>query len=97
MASMIVSHRYRFIFIAVPRTGIHVVRTAPEPFVGPEDRQHEGLQMRVRSPLPALGHRARTHHPPAGRPHLPEAVRRTYCKLAFTRNPCVATSPPARL
>ena len=51
---MIVSHRHRFIFFAVPRTGSHAVRAALQPFPGPEDRQQEGLRMQVRSPLPAF-------------------------------------------
>ena len=29
---MIVSHRHRFVFFAVPRTGTHAVRTALQPF-----------------------------------------------------------------
>ena len=85
---MIVSHRHRFIFIAVPRTGSHAVRTALQPFLGPEDWQQEWLRTGVRSPLPAL-RRMRHGHISLrqARPHLPDAVWRTYFKFAFTRNP----------
>ena len=85
---MIVSHRHRFIFFAVPRTGTHAVRAALQPFLGPEDWQQEALERQVRSPLPAL-RRMRHGHITLrqARPHLPEAVRRTYFKFAFVRNP----------
>ena len=86
---MIVSHRHRFIFFAVPRTGSHAVRAALQPFLGSEDWQQEGLRMRVRSPLPAVA-RIRHGHVTLrqARRHLPEALRPTYFKFAFVRNPC---------
>ena len=85
---MIVSHRHRFIFVAVPRTGTHAVRTALQPFLGPEDWQQEGLRTGVRSPLPALARMRHGHISlRQARPHLPDAVWRTYFKFAFTRNP----------
>ena len=85
---MIVSHRHRFIFFAVPRTGTHAVRTALQPLLGAEDWQQEGLWMRVRSPLPALGRIGHGHISfREAQPHLPEAVWRTYFKFAFVRNP----------
>ena len=86
---MIVSHRHRFIFFAVPRTGSHAVRAALQPFLGSEDWQQEGLRMQVRSPLPAIA-RIRHGHVTLrqARRHLPEALLRTYFKFAFVRNPC---------
>ena len=53
---MIVSHRHRFIFFAVPRTGTHAIRAAPRSFLGPDGCEQEGLMDRVRSPLPTLAH-----------------------------------------
>ena len=86
---MIVSHRHRFIFFAVPRTGTHAVRAALEPFLGPEDWQQEELSRRVRSPLPALRRMGHGHITlRQAQAHLPEAVWRTYFKFAFVRNPC---------
>ena len=85
---MIVSHRHRFIFIAVPRTGTHAVRAALAPFLGPEDWQQEGLLTGARSPLPPLGRIGHGHISlRLARPHLPEAVWRTYFKFAFVRDP----------
>ena len=85
---MIVSHRHRFIFFAVPRTGSHAVRAALQPFLGPGDWQQEGLLMQVRSPLPALRRMGHGHVTLRQvRRHLPEALWRTYFRFAFTRNP----------
>ena len=85
---MIVSHRHRFIFFAVPRTGSHAVRTALAPSLGPEDWQQEGLLTGARSPLPPLGRIGHGHISlRLARPHLPEAVWRTYFKFAFVRDP----------
>ena len=85
---MIVSHRHRFIFFAVPRTGSHAARTALQPFLGPEDWQQEGLRTGVRSPLPAIA-RIRHGHVTLRQVqrHLPEALWRTYFKFTFVRNP----------
>ena len=85
---MIVSHRHKFVFFAVPRTGTHAIRAALRPFLGPDDWEQEGLMERVRSPLPTL---ARIRHGHIAlrraRPHLPEAVWRSYFKFAVVRNP----------
>ena len=85
---MIVSHRHRFIFFAVPRTGSHSVRAALEPLLGPEDWQQEALQRGVVSPVPGL---ARIRHGHVGlcavAAHLPEEVWRGYFKFAVVREP----------
>ena len=59
------------------------------PFWVPEDWRQEGLRSKVRSPLPALRRMLHGHVTlRQARPHLPEALWRTY----FT----IASSPPAR-
>ena len=85
---MIVSHRHRFIFIAVPRTGSHAVRAALEPLLGPDDWQQEALRLGLLSPLPALSRIGHGHITVRqAQAALPEEVWRTYFKFAFTRNP----------
>ena len=85
---MIVSHRHRFIFFAVPRTGTHAIRAALAPFLGPGDWQQEGLRTGARSPLPPLARIGHGHISLRfARPHLPEAVWRSYFKFAFVRDP----------
>ena len=85
---MIVSHRHRFIFFAVPRTGTHAIRTALGPFLGEDDWQQQSLTAEVRLPVPAL---ARFNHGHLTlrqvQASLPFPVWRDYFKFAFVRNP----------
>ena len=86
--SVIVSHRHRFIFFAVPRTGTHAVRGALEPLLGEDDWQQQALTAQNRLPVPAL---ARLEHGHISlrqaQAWLPEAMWRSYFKFAFVRNP----------
>lgn len=85
---MIVSHRHRFIFLAVPRTGTHAARAALAPFLGPEDWQQEALRNGARSPLPAIARIGHGHVTAAqARTHLPAEVWNGYFKFAVVRNP----------
>jgi len=86
--SMIVSHRHRFIFTAIPKTGTHSVRAALREQMGPEDIEQVGLFVDKRFPYPEL---AQLRHGHLGlaqvRPFLGEDVFSTYFKFAFVRNP----------
>ena len=85
---MIVSHRHRFIFFAVPRTGTHAVRSALEDRLGPDDWQQQSLTARVRLPVPALARVGHGHITLRQvRACLPEAMWRGYFKFACVRNP----------
>ena len=85
---MIVSHRHRFIFFAVPRTGTHAIRTALGPVLGDEDWQQQSLTAQVRLPVPAL---ARFNHGHLSlrqvQANLAPGVWRDYFKFAFVRDP----------
>ena len=85
---MIVSHRHRFVFFAVPRTGTHAIRTALGPILGDDDWQQQALTVQVRLPVPAL---ARLNHGHLTlrqvRANLPPTVWRDYFKFGFVRNP----------
>lgn len=85
---MIVSHRHRFIFFAVPRTGTHAIRTALGPVLGDDDWQQQSLTEQVRLPVAAL---ARFNHGHLTmrqiQASLPSRVWRDYFKFAFVRNP----------
>lgn len=85
---MIVSHRHRFIFAAVPKTGTHAVRQALREQLGEEDVEQVGLFVDKRFPWADLaairhGHLALTQV----RPHLGEETFGGYFKFAFVRNP----------
>ena len=84
---MIISHRHRFIFFAVPRTATHAIRTALRPGLGDTDWQQQSLTEVVRIPVPAL---ARIGHGHVSfrqiQACLPEEAA-GYFKFAVVRNP----------
>jgi hypothetical protein len=85
---MIVSHRHRFIFAAVPKTGTHSVRRALREHLGQGDAEQVGLFVNKRFPWEELaavqhGHLSLSQV----RPHLGEAAFAGYFKFAFVRNP----------
>lgn len=84
---MIVSHRHRFIFLAVPRTASHAIRAALGPLLGAEDWQQEQLRLGVLSPLPGLA-RIRHGHVTARQASaaMPEEWARCF-KFAVVRDP----------
>ncbi len=85
---MIISHRHRFIFVAVPKTGTHAVRRALREHLGDEDVEQVGLFINKRFPWAELaaiehGHLALRQV----RPYLGEDAFGAYFKFAFVRNP----------
>lgn len=85
---MIVSHRHRFVFAAIPKTGTHSVRQALRAHLGPDDVEQVKLFVDKEFPWPEL---ARQRHGHIGleqvRPHLGEDIFGSYLKFAFVRNP----------
>lgn len=84
---MIVSHRHRFIFLAVPRTASHAIRAALGPLLGAEDWQQEQLRLGTLSPLPAL---AKIRHGHVTARQACEALPnewQCYFKFAVVREP----------
>ena len=85
---MIVSHRHRFIFFAVPRTGTHAIRAALGPLLGDEDWQQQTLTQNVRLPVPGLARFGHGHLSLRQvRENLPPTIWRDYFKFGFVRNP----------
>ncbi|MBU4436078.1 MAG: sulfotransferase family protein [Alphaproteobacteria bacterium] len=85
---MIVSHRHRFIFAAVPKTGTHAVRQALREHLDGEDIEQVGLFVDKRFPwkdLAAIRHGHLSLR--QVRPYLGEAAFSGYFKFAFVRNP----------
>jgi hypothetical protein len=85
---VIVSHRHRFIFAAVPKTGTHAVRRALREELGEEDVEQVRLFGDRRFPWQDLaaiphGHLALRQV----RPYLGEEAFGGYFKFAFVRNP----------
>ena len=85
---MIVSHRHRFIFAAVPKTGTHSVRQALREQMGNEDVEQVGLFVNKRFPWADLAAIQHGHLALAQvRPFLGEEAFARYFKFAFVRNP----------
>ncbi|MFN3808640.1 sulfotransferase family 2 domain-containing protein [Asticcacaulis sp.] len=85
---MIVSHRHRFVFAAVPKTGTHSVRQALREQMGDEDVEQVGLFVNKRFPwddLAAIRHGHLSLQ--QVRPYLGEEAFAAYFKFAFVRNP----------
>lgn len=85
---MIVSHRRRFIFVAVPKTGTHAVRRALREQLGEGDVEQVGLFVNKRFPwedLAAIQHGHLSLQ--QVRPYLGEEAFNGYFKFAFVRNP----------
>lgn len=85
---MIVSHRHRFIFVAVPKTGTHAVRRALREHLGEGDLEQVGLFVDKRFPWDELaairhGHLSLRQV----RPYVGENACAAYFKFAFVRNP----------
>ncbi len=85
---MIISHKYRFIFFAQPRTATHAIRAALEPHLGADDWQQQSLTRTLRLPIREL---ARIPHGHISlrqvQRHLPSEIWREYFKFAMVRNP----------
>jgi hypothetical protein len=85
---MIVSHRYKFIFAAVPKTGTHSVRRALRQHLGPGDIEQVGLFVQKRFPYEALAKIGHGHISlEQVRPFIGEDAFSRYFKFAFVRNP----------
>jgi hypothetical protein len=85
---VIISHRHKFIFAAVPKTGTHAVRQALREQLGDEDLEQVGLFVNKRFPWADLAAVQHGHLPLRQvRPYLGDDVFRGYFKFAFVRNP----------
>ena len=85
---MIISHKHRFIFFAVPRTATHTIRQALRAHLGEEDWEQQMLTRVQTIPIPEIS--AIKH----GHVSFQQIERRlstenwaTYFKFSFVRNP----------
>ena len=85
---MIISHKHRFIFFAVPRTATHAVRQALRPCLGEDDWEQQALFGKQTIPVPgiaAIGHGHVSFQ--QARACLPAQTWSSYFKFGFVRNP----------
>ena len=85
---MIISHKHKFIFFAVPKTATHTIRAALRQHTGSDDWEQQVLFGQQFLPIPQL---ARLQHGHISaqeiRPHLEAEIWESYFKFAFVRNP----------
>jgi hypothetical protein len=85
---MIISHRHRYIFFAIPKTGTHAVRQALREQMGEEDLEQVILMTERRFPFPEFANIRHGHISSREiRPVLGDDVFTGYTKFAFVRNP----------
>lgn len=85
---MIISHKHRFIFFAVPRTATHALRQALRPCLGDNDWEQQALFGKQSIPVPgiaAIGHGHVSFQ--QLRENLPAQTWSSYFKFGFVRNP----------
>ncbi|HWA29876.1 MAG TPA: sulfotransferase family 2 domain-containing protein [Rhizomicrobium sp.] len=88
VVALIISHRHKFIFFAVPKTGTHSVRQALRTHMGQEDLEQVGLFVRKRFPFPEFRDITHGHISVQQiRGVLGEEIFADYFKFAFVRNP----------
>ena len=75
---MIISHKHRYIFFPIPKTGTHSVRQALRDQMGPDDLEQVGLFENKRFPFPEFAEI---------RPVVGDEIFAGYTKFAFVRNP----------
>lgn len=85
---MIISHRHRFLFIAVPRVATRALRQALTMQLDAMDWQQQNLFASYRLPVPDLAAAEHGHLSVRDiRPRLPEELWNGYLKFAFVRDP----------
>ena len=85
---MIISHKHRFIFFAVPKTATHAVREALRTNLDPEDWEQQVLMGRQALPIPEIASIKHGHISVQQiKPHLPAEIWDGYFKFGFVRNP----------
>jgi len=85
---MIISHRHKFIFFAVPKTATHAIREALRQHLDPDDWEQQVLFGQQSLPIPEIA-RLRHGHITAQeiRPYIDDQQWQSYFKFAFVRNP----------
>lgn len=85
---MIISHKHKFIFIAVPKTGTHTIRNILRPFLDDNDIEQCSLFEHKKSPFEAFQQVNHGHFTAQQiKEQVGDDIWNSYYKFAFVRNP----------
>jgi hypothetical protein len=85
---LIISHKHKFIFFAVPKTATHAIREALRKHTVAGDWEQQLLFGQQSLPIPDLASLGHGHISVTQlRPHLPSETWDSYFKFGFVRNP----------
>ena len=85
---MIISHKHKFIFIAIPKTATHAIRIAVRPWLDKQDEEQVHLFVNKELPYEEIAKYQHGHIKCKEiKPLLSEEVWNTYFKFAIVRNP----------
>lgn len=85
---MIISHKHKFIFFPIPKTGTHAIRFALRPVLGPEDEEHVALYHHSKLTTGNFKDRKNGHITVQEiKPWFSEDQWNQYYKFTFVRNP----------
>ena len=85
---MIISHKHKFIFFAVPKTATHAIRQALRDNVVEDDWEQQTLFGKQYLPIAELANLGHGHISVRQLlPHLPDDTWNSYFKFGFVRNP----------
>ncbi len=85
---MILSHKYKLLFIAIPKTGTHAIRFALRDHLGPDDEEQVGLFVQKKFSAEQIAKKKHGHIKSTElKAVLEPKVWESYFKFAIVRNP----------
>jgi hypothetical protein len=84
---VIISHTYKCIFIAIPKTATHAIRFAMRPYLGKDDTEQVNLFVQKKIPIEGFQHINHGHIKAKEAAPILSDIWNSYFKFAIVRNP----------